>query len=130
MIGLNCVLGVQQNHCDMQLGCNHKAVERVYAALRHEVACKVRHDQQHIDLNPTDSWTEVEVDEVTLRKVHLDGGVSWVEYIGFIRRGFPETLIVVPMEPRVTKRRAPGAGPLRTSEWIKIGTRFLSGKRI
>eukprot|EP00971_Amphidinium_carterae_P156536 3103081-Amphidinium_carterae.2 len=36
MIGLNCVLGVQQNHCHMQLGCNHKAVERVYAALRHE----------------------------------------------------------------------------------------------
>eukprot|EP00971_Amphidinium_carterae_P303560 6031734-Amphidinium_carterae.1 len=34
------------------------------------------------------------------------------------------------MEKRVTKTRAPGPGPLRSAEWEKIGTRFLSGKRV
>eukprot|EP00971_Amphidinium_carterae_P110585 2190574-Amphidinium_carterae.1 len=34
------------------------------------------------------------------------------------------------LEDRVTKKRSPGPGPLRTTEWVKIAKHLVDNKRI
>eukprot|EP00971_Amphidinium_carterae_P312495 6210933-Amphidinium_carterae.1 len=84
LVVYNCIIGVQQNLTHLQLGCNHKAIERIYDRLRNKIANAVRMIQDNIQLNPCEGkeWAEVEVDEVTLRKIKMDGQVSWIEYLG------------------------------------------------
>eukprot|EP00971_Amphidinium_carterae_P268509 5326884-Amphidinium_carterae.2 len=45
-----------------------------------------------------------------------------------VKRGCPSTLVLIELEHRVTKKRAPGPGPLRNSEWSKIGERYVADK--
>eukprot|EP00971_Amphidinium_carterae_P043947 864784-Amphidinium_carterae.1 len=47
-----------------------------------------------------------------------------------MRRGCPESLILVKMRDRTTIARAPGPGPLRTEEWLEVGRPILEGKRV
>ena len=61
-----------------------------------------------------EGWAEVEADEVTLAKRSQDGvHMEWCQYVGIMRRGAPETLILEALPVRKTKLRAPGAGPVR-----------------
>eukprot|EP00971_Amphidinium_carterae_P068034 1346602-Amphidinium_carterae.2 len=69
-------------------------------------------------------YADVEVDEVTFAKRAVDGGISWIQYIGLVRRGAPETLILLKLPERVTVKRAPGAGPLLLSDWLPIADSY------
>eukprot|EP00971_Amphidinium_carterae_P328574 6460525-Amphidinium_carterae.1 len=99
-------IGAAQSH--MLTGMDHKMVERMYTTLRAEVANKVLQVQGGIDLNPTGRWVDCEADEVTLcKKSAGDGHVTWCQYLGVVRRGFPQTLILIKLRDRTTIRRAP-----------------------
>ena len=76
-------------------------------------------------------WAEVEADEVTLAKRADGGGYSeWWQYLGIMRRGAPETLILEALPVRKTSTRAPGPGPLREVDWVPIGSKYLAHNRI
>ena len=47
-----------------------------------------------------------------------------------MRRGAPETLVLEALPVRKTKLCATGAGPLRLRDWIPIGKKYLSNRRV
>eukprot|EP00971_Amphidinium_carterae_P193293 3835895-Amphidinium_carterae.3 len=88
-------------------------------------------DQYDVRLNDAGGWVDVEADEFTLRKTMVDGRMVWLSYLGLARRGFPSTLVILQLlESRVTKKRAPGPGPLRKAEWTKVGAKYVDGQRL
>eukprot|EP00971_Amphidinium_carterae_P026917 530839-Amphidinium_carterae.1 len=128
---LCCTVGVQAGQCHLLTGADHKLVERIYTSLRHAVALKVSELQKLICLNSTRVWVDCEADEVTLSKRCVGKGmVKWSQYLGVMRRGCPETLILIKMRDRTTIARAPGPGPLRTEEWLEVGRPILEGKYV
>eukprot|EP00971_Amphidinium_carterae_P115498 2287470-Amphidinium_carterae.1 len=80
-----------------------------------------------IGLSVPDCFADVEADEVTFAKRAVDDGVSWIQYIGLVRRGTPDTLIMHKLPERTTASRAPSAGPLLLTDWLPIADRFLAG---
>ena len=47
-----------------------------------------------------------------------------------MRRGAPETLVLVKLPDRQTTSRAPGPGPLLRRDWLPIANYFLKGKQV
>ena len=56
--------------------------------------------------------------------------VEWRQYIGLLRRGFPETLILEELPSRCTSARAPGPGPLLRKVWKPLAERYVKGRKI
>eukprot|EP00971_Amphidinium_carterae_P338167 6475378-Amphidinium_carterae.1 len=128
---LCATVGIGAAQCHLLTGADHKLVERVYGSLRSVVAAKVLELQASINLNSTLEWVDCEADEVTLCKKRVgQGTVKWTQYLGIMRRGCPESLILVKMRDRTTIARAPGPGPLRTEEWLEVGRPLLEDKHI
>eukprot|EP00971_Amphidinium_carterae_P069419 1373460-Amphidinium_carterae.1 len=126
LIAYGAVVGMKQCITHLCFDVNHKSVERVYNNLHSVMACKVRDIQEGIKFNATKSWVDVEADEVILRKTSVgDNKVQWLSYLGLVKRGCPSSLVLIELEHRVTKKRSPGPGPLRSSEWKKIGQRYV-----
>eukprot|EP00971_Amphidinium_carterae_P009976 196887-Amphidinium_carterae.1 len=82
--------------------------------------------QEDIELSVPDRRADVEVDEVTFAKRLSNGGVTWTQYIGLVRRGAPETLVMLKLPERTTCARAPGAGPLLLEDWIPICEKYIT----
>eukprot|EP00971_Amphidinium_carterae_P316976 6301342-Amphidinium_carterae.1 len=60
------------------------------------------------------AYPDIECDEVTIAKRHLDGDrVEWTQYWGVMRRGAPHSLKLVKLPSRVTPRRAPRPGHIK-----------------
>eukprot|EP00971_Amphidinium_carterae_P054787 1079083-Amphidinium_carterae.1 len=57
------------------------------------------------------------------------GKAMWVSYLGLVRRR-SQSLIMLRLEDRITKKRSPGPGPLRSTEWIKVAKHLVDNKRI
>jgi hypothetical protein len=90
-----------------------------------------------------DKWKDVEADEVDLRKSTLpddsedtnsdlepDEQVKWEQWGGLVERGFPDTLVLTRLDPKLTSVRAPGPGPIRKRDWIPIADRYLKGRDV
>eukprot|EP00971_Amphidinium_carterae_P168335 3335584-Amphidinium_carterae.1 len=106
-------------------------IERVYGAARARVAREVMWRQSSMTLNDSNEWVDVEADEVTVRRIVTGSGEAmWVSYLGLVRRGAPQSLILLRLENRVTKKRSPGPGPLRSTDWIKVAKHFVDNERI
>eukprot|EP00971_Amphidinium_carterae_P331198 6464622-Amphidinium_carterae.1 len=79
-------------------------------------------------INSTDQWVDCEADEVTVKKRCAGNNETlWTEYLGIVRRGAPATLVLLELE---TVRRAPGPGPLRREECLKIGAQWIAGQSV
>eukprot|EP00971_Amphidinium_carterae_P098527 1948445-Amphidinium_carterae.1 len=92
------IIGVNAAQTHLLTGVDHKVVERIYTSLRSVVAARVGELQKLINLNDSKAWVDCEADEVTLCKKSVGGGqVVWTQYLGVIRRGCPETLILIKM---------------------------------
>ena len=110
-------------------GLTHATIERFNDKVRQHLRDYVIAKQEEIVLNDSTSWVDIEVDEVTISKYHTKSKtqpVAWVQYLGIIRRGHPESLILVPMPVRQTGLRAPGPGPLLLKVWEKISKQYIT----
>ena len=119
-------------------GHSRKQVARVRAALLQARKIYVhRQEKQMLFGGKKDKWPDVEVDEATVGKAlvrkpkHRDHNVvSWENWLGLVKRGFPKSLVLVRLRTRLTTVRAPGPGPIPEDEWRSIGQRFLAGRKI
>ena len=115
----------------MMTGIPGITVQRFFDKVRTHLVSYVTRKQDEVLLSDEGFWTDVEVDEVTLSKMD-DGSenkpISWVQYLGIIRRGHPATLILVPLPIRSTVRRAPGPGPILRSVWEEIAGKYVRDK--
>eukprot|EP00971_Amphidinium_carterae_P322584 6411408-Amphidinium_carterae.1 len=70
--------------------------------LRHHIKDHIMATQDRISfMDESMKYVEVEVDEVTLGKLQRpDGKVEWIQFLGLIRRGHPESLVLEPLEKR------------------------------
>ena len=112
-----------------QTGLHHNTIERFNEKVRQHIKDYVIARQEDIVLNDSTSWVDIEVDEVTISKFHTKSKtkpVAWIQYLGIVRRGHPESLILVPMPVRHTGLRAPGPGPLLLKVWEKISKQYIT----
>ena len=129
------VAGVPRNATHLVLDVDHKAVERLYANNDIARARYVQKKEKSITYGGTQKW-KVEADEVDLGKgedpdaVRADRVVKWEQWGGLVERGRPSSLRLFKLKPRLTKKRAPGPGPIRKREWLPIGRKFLSNKHV
>ncbi|CAK0855141.1 unnamed protein product [Prorocentrum cordatum] len=98
---------------------NHKAVESIYGSL---------HGAQ---------WADVEADEVDLGKMEDPAAgprtatpVIWEQRGGIVQRGAPESLVLFRLQPKKTKRRAPGPGPIRKAGWAPLSKKWLKNRNV
>ena len=67
-------------------------IQRFFDQVRIHIAKHVTEHQDMIMLGDKEFWSDVEADEVTLSKMDAGVGdkpISWVQYLGIMRRGFP-----------------------------------------
>ena len=106
-------------------------IQRFWDKIRTHLTDYVTTKQDEIMLADGDFWSDIEVDEVTLSKMD-DGSehkpITWVQYLGIMRRGHPATLILVPLPARSTVRRAPSPGPILKSVWQEIANKYVKDK--
>eukprot|EP00971_Amphidinium_carterae_P077943 1541969-Amphidinium_carterae.1 len=102
----------------------------MHARVRSHLRDFVVSQQATIKLDVPGHRPDIEADEVTFAKRAVDGGVTWTQYLGMVRRGAPDSLIMIKLPDRVTSKRAPGPGPLLKDDWLPIAEQFLSGKDV
>ena len=130
------VAGVPRNATRLVLDVDHKAVERTYANNNIARARYVQKKEKSITYGGTQKWKDVEADEVDLGKgedpdaIRADEVVKWEQWGGLVERGRPRSLRLFKLKPRLTKKRAPGPGPIRKREWLPIRRKFLSNKHV
>ena len=129
---LTMILQDVPNHLMHTLyGFKHSIIEEWKGRFREHIAKYVESKQADITFALPDTWVDVEADEVTLGKraaSPLGRRVEWIQFLGLMRRGSPETLVLVQLPPRKTGLRAPGPGPLRQQDWLPIANQFLKNQ--
>ncbi|CAK0803289.1 unnamed protein product [Prorocentrum cordatum] len=82
-------------------------------------------------------WPDVEADEVDLGKMEdPDAGprtatpIIWEQWGGIVQRGAPESLVLFRLQPKKTKRRAPGPGPIRKADWAPLSKKWLKNRNV
>ena len=127
----NLCIGISKVHTHQQLGLSHATIERCGLRFEQHIEKQVVHRQEAIKLGEGMDWADVECDEVTLSRRHVDADhVVWAQYLGLVQRGRPESLILVRLPDRTTGIRAPGPGPLRKRDWEPIFNRYVRGRNI
>ena len=85
------------------------------------------------------NWKDVEADVadvVDLGKGIFDNPSSrllntrWEQWGGLVERGRPASLRIFRLNPKNTKKRAPGPGPIRKRDWKPIAKKHLEGKNV
>ena len=131
---LTMILQDVPNHLIHSLGgFQHTVIEQWKAKFRSHIRKFVDEHQNQIKFHIPGEWVDVEADEVTLGKRALTSSgriVKWIQYIGLMRRGSPETLVLLQLPPRRTTSKAPGPGPLLKSVWSPIAEKFLRGQQV
>ena len=115
------------------LDMDHKPVERIYANLDVARASYVVSKEKSITYGG--KWQDVEVDEVDIGKNTDDTIVgqcntTWEQWGGLIQRGCPSSLRLFRLNPKLTKQRSPGPGPIRKRDWSAIGNRHLANRKV
>ena len=127
----NLCIGISKVHTHQQLGISHATIERCGLRFEQHIEKQVVHRQEAIKLGEGMHWADVECDEVTLSRRHVDADhVVWAQYLGLVQRSRPESLILVRLPDRTTGIRAPGPGPLRKRDWEPIFNRYIRGRNI
>ena len=117
------------------LGLDNKPVERMYHNLEMARARHVSMREKRVQYGAVYEWPDVEVDEVDLGKEEVEDDnqkkkTKWAQWGGIVERGRPETLVLVRLNPILTKARAPGPGPIRKRDWKPIARKYLEGKNL
>ena len=117
---------------------SHNMVEGIYRRLDKVRQVTVEREEKQIQFGRTTEWADVEGDEVDLGKkeVGADAGdapdevMKWEQWQGVVERGDRKTLVLSRTRPKKTKRRAPGPGPLKKSDWQPIANRYLKNRKV
>ena len=114
---------------------NHKFTEGMQARLDQVCAEYVLLREPSIVYGQDHFWPDLEADEVDLRKsatVNEDGQarLAWEQWGGIVERGVPSSLILTRLNPAITKLRAPGAGAMRSTDWLPIANRHLKDTNV
>ena len=130
---MNAIMGAQQSHTHLQLKVGRLTLDRIFNAWMEVRAHDVKLKQPDIVFGDCTEWADVEADEVSFAKHRHPSDAKKVvrdAFLGMEERGKPWTLVIVPLEPRITTARAPGPGPLRLEEWKKIGPKWLKDQKV
>ena len=127
------VVGVSSNAAHLLLDMDHKPVERIYHNL--EVARSQYVTQKEKDIVFGGKREDVEVDEVDIGKLtdkSVAGNVNtkWEQWGGLVERGRPSLLVLVKLNPILTKKRSPGPGPIRKRDWQPIAKKHIAGRKV
>ena len=108
------------------LGVNHKAVEGMQMKLFDLRRNYVEFEQKNIIFGDGKTWKDVEADEACFDKKDITNDVQfqhlmkkkdttmmWEQWAGVAQRGFPKSLVLHRVDPKLTVKRAPG--PFRFS---------------
>lgn len=113
---------------------NDKMVRSVFQRLDSCRRAVVERDQKRIVFGNLIPWNDVEADEVDLGKKDTGSGakapVKWEQWGGLVERGDPKTLVLTRLNPKLTKLRAPGPGPITKTDWAPIARKYLKNKKV
>ena len=115
------------------LDMDHKPVERIYANLDISRARYVTAKENLISYGG--NWQDVEVDEVDIGKStdetsNSTYNTTWEQWGGLVERGRPSSLRLFRLNPRVTRKRAPGPGPITKRDWAPVGKKLLANRKV
>ena len=131
---LTMVLQDVPNHLMHSLGgWSHFIIEQWKSKFRSHICSYVEKEQDNIQMGIPGQWADIEADEVTLgKRASSPGGkvVRWIQYLGLMRRGSPETLVLIQLPARSTTSKAPGPGPLVKKVWAPIAAKYLQGQQV
>ncbi|CAE7637057.1 unnamed protein product [Symbiodinium sp. CCMP2592] len=127
------VAGVSSQAAHLVLDMDHKPVERIFANL--EVARARYVTAKEKDITYGGNWEDAEVDEVDIGKstdnnIEGDYNTKWEQWGGLVQRGCPSSLRLFKLEPKLTKKRAPGPGLIRKRDWKGIGMKLLANSKV
>ena len=132
-----CVANTTQKQAQQMTGVPERTVRRIYSRLHALRAKHVVRQERKIRFGKLMPWNDVEADEVDLRRTELPAGtatpsraVSWEQWGGVVERGAPQTLVLTRLNPKLTSKRAPGPGPIRSGEWKDFANRRLRNARV
>ena len=108
----------------------------------------VEREQKHIKFCETAEWNDVEGDECDLGSAETgdnecrrgkkdtgknddsDDALTWEQWRGLVERGFKRTLVLFKLNPKKTKKRAPGPGPIKKVDWAPIADKYLKDRKV
>ena len=134
LFALTC--GCKEVHIHKLFDKNHKAIERLSCSLDHIRKLFVERTEKSIVFGTGAEWMDVEADEVDISKalqedpVDSTKPVEWEQWAGVVMRGFPNTLVLKRLSPKMTKKRAPGPGAIRKTDWRPIAGKLISGRKV
>eukprot|EP00959_Pyramimonas_sp_CCMP1952_P183195 3830111-Pyramimonas_sp.AAC.1 len=86
---------------------------------------------------PPSRWPDIEVDEASFGKMILrpprhpgDKVQVWENWIGMVRRGHPNTLLLVRSTNGPTLARSPGPGPITKEQWRAISSIYFKNRHV
>eukprot|EP00971_Amphidinium_carterae_P282880 5615763-Amphidinium_carterae.1 len=128
----NTLIGTQQINTKLLTGSSTKAIDELHGRVLRHIEHYVENKQKDepLGVGPA-AYPDIECDEVTVAKRHLDGDrVEWTQYWGAMRRGAPHSLKLVKLPSRVTPRRAPGPGPINLDMWARLSQEYIMGEDV
>jgi len=132
-----CVANTTQKQAQQMIGVSERTVRRIYSRLHALRAKHVVRQERKIRFGKLMPWNDLEADEVDLRRTELPAGeatsakaVEWEQWGGVVERGAPQTLVLQRLKPKLSSKRAPGPGPIRSGEWEKFANRRLRNTRV
>lgn len=120
------------------VGHNQKMISGICRRLDQCRTLVVERDEKKIQFGAEMEWADVEGDEVDLGKrdttpanfADNDEALEWEQWQGLVERGRRKTLVLSRTRPKKTKRRAPGPGPIKKSDWEPIAKKYLKNKKV
>lgn len=134
----SAVAGASAVTTHLILDVDHKPIERIFTNLELARTRFVEHKEKSITFGAPSGtiWKDVEADEVDLGKALLEDPdiegqkMKWEQWCGIVERGRPSSLRLFRLNPPATKQNAPGPGPIRRTEWSKIGKPLLQHRKV
>jgi len=132
---LFCLLsGCKTNSTCMLLDVNHKAVESMQSRINKLRMRCVRRCEKKVTYGRRSTWTDVEADEMVVRKRTATVGsrkfAEWEQWAGCIERGRPSSLSLWKTTSSLTEPNAPGPGAIKKGDWIDFAFAKLANRRV
>mgnify|MGYP003333495442 CR=1 FL=1 len=131
-------VGVSQSETHLLLKKNHKMVELFHKRLDKARADYVMEVQKNMTFGGSMQWSDVEVDEANFGKARVpvprghrrNLSLMWENWLGLVERGNPESLVLKRLPTAYTVARAPGPGPIKSTDWASIAEEYVVGRNI
>ena len=127
------ILGLSMVQTHLLLDVDDKIIARIYTNLDIARASFVVQKEKDITHG---NWKDVDADEVDLGKGTFENHSSplittrWQQWGGLVERGRSTSLRLFRLNPKNTKKRPPGPGPIRKRDWKPIAQKHLEGKNV